>query len=162
MLFGIARVSFVTVSGFRSDLIMFDFGHRCSQFGCYESSSSAAVLVLLRDCYAVVCTSACGKTHVIVPQFLFDFDRSSMMLVSADIFCTVLLRLAQLCSLAREVFFLSMQFWAALFGSIPLVIGIAVCCSLMYRGDQCRWVLAVVYSAIFGAQHCFMLTIFSP
>ena len=31
MLFGIARVSFVTVSGFRRDLIMFDFGHRCSQ-----------------------------------------------------------------------------------------------------------------------------------
>ena len=33
MLFGIAGVSFVTVSGFKRDLIMFDFGFRCSQLG---------------------------------------------------------------------------------------------------------------------------------
>ena len=37
-------------------------------FGCYESSSSVAVLVLLRGCYAVFCTSVCGTKHAIVPQ----------------------------------------------------------------------------------------------
>ena len=108
MLFGIARVSFVTVSGFRRYLIMFDFGHRCSQLGNdiwmvrIESFSgrSGALEGLLR-----------GVLHICVRNkayhrstMFFHFDRGSLMLVSAVIFWTVLLRTAQRCSLVREVF----------------------------------------------------------
>ena len=58
MLFGIARVSFVTVSDFRRYLMMFDFGHHRS-------------------------------------TMFFHFDRGSLMLLSATIVWTVLLRTAQ-------------------------------------------------------------------
>ena len=108
MLFVIARVSFVTVSGFRRYLIMFDFGHRCSQL-CNDvwmlrieqfSGRSGAPERLLR-----------GALHICVRNkayhrstMFFHFDRGSLMLLIAAIFWTVLLRTAQRCSLVRAVF----------------------------------------------------------
>ena len=163
MLLGIARGSFVTVSGFRRYLIMFDFGHRCLQL-CndvwmlrIEQFSGRSGAPEGPRCFAHLCAEQS------MPSFHNVF-RLLSRLVDARQCCYILDSVVENCSTVltgARGFFLSMQFGAALFISILVVIGIAQCCVIMDRGDQCRWALAVVYSAIFGAQRCFMLIIFS-
>ena len=87
------RQDLVIVIGFRHYFIMFDFVHCCSQL-CndvwmlwLELSSGAPSITL---CFAHLCAEQIGQ----LSHNVFDFGRGSLILVSAVIFWTVLLRIA--------------------------------------------------------------------